>query len=86
VIRTATGLGPVTCPWRSFDDPVVQAAAKLRRHWEKGTIDVGDQLAVVIEAMEMIDGVSSHVYETWRREKREIDEANARVAKAKSKR
>lgn len=60
-VLEATGVEPVTCPWRVYEDPVVQAALVLRRRINDGVINVSEQAAVVVDAADMITAIQSHV-------------------------
>jgi len=60
-IRIDASAEPRTCPWRTYEDPVIQAAMTLRRRVLSGVVNVDDQLAIVVEAAEMISSVQSHL-------------------------
>ena len=84
-IERMLGDAPTACPWRSYGDPVVQAALALRRHWANGAIDVDQQLAVIVDAMMLIDGSQNHVEAMDARAERERRESERRMAEAQRK-
>ncbi|MFA7295715.1 MAG: hypothetical protein WC211_00850 [Dehalococcoidia bacterium] len=70
-IAEVTGSEPVTCPWRVYEDPVVQAGRVLASRIESGVVDIDRQLSVVVEAADVIRNVSSHLMMLDLRAKRE---------------
>ena len=60
-IAEVTGSEPVTCPWRVYDDPIVQAGRVLLNRIEKGVVDIDRQLAVVVDAADAIGNISAHL-------------------------
>jgi hypothetical protein len=70
-IAEVTGSEPVTCPWRVYDDPVVQAGRALLGRIESGVVDIDRQLAVVVDAADTIGNISAHLTALEMRRKRE---------------
>ena len=70
---------PTSCPWRAYGDPVVSAAMTLRRYVEAGVVQIDEQLAVVVEAMEACDAARSTIEAMDRRTERERREAEQRM-------
>lgn len=77
-----TGIEPVACPWRVYEDPVVQAGLALRLGVEKGVIDLDDQLAISVDAYRFINNIQNHVELVDLRAERELRESNQRLREA----
>jgi hypothetical protein len=72
----------VTCPWRVYDDPVVQAGRALATRIEHGVIDIDRQLAVVVDAAESMSTITAHLVSLELRRQAEKREAEANMRKA----
>lgn len=81
-IEHLTGNEPPTCPWKVYDDPVIQAALKLRHRADKGLVNIDEQLAIVVDAYELIDMISNHLEIIKMKHEREQRDAERRVAEA----
>lgn len=83
-VERLTGVAPTSCPWRAYGDPVVSAAMTLRGRVDAGVVDVDQQLAVVVEAMDACASARASVEAFDRRTEREKREAEQRAAKARN--
>jgi hypothetical protein len=81
-IAEVTGSEPVTCPWRVYDDPVVQAGRALLGRVESGVVDIDRQLAVVVDAADSIGNISAHLVALELRRKSEARTAEDNMRNA----
>jgi hypothetical protein len=81
-INDLTGNEPPTCPWAVYDDAVIQSALKLRHRADKGLVNLDEQLAITVDAYELIDKISNHLENVKMKREREQREAERRVAEA----
>lgn len=81
-IAEVTGSEPVTCPWRVYEDPVVQAGRVLASRIESGVVDIDRQLSVVVEAADVIRNVGSHLMMLDLRKRRDNRDSEENMRKA----
>ena len=81
-IERLTGIAPSACPWRVYDDPIIQSAMILRNHIEKGVVDIDEQLAIVLEAAQLITNLQSQIEVFDMREERKNREAEDNLNRA----
>lgn len=83
-MRRETGYEPPTCPWEAYSDPVVQAGIKLGNRLDKFSIPLDEELAVVVDAYELISRTQSHLEAKDRKTERERRQAEANIRNATS--
>lgn len=59
MLAEANGSEPPYCPWRAYWEPLVVEALTLRARRE--SVDIDRQLAVVVEAMDLLDGTQRRI-------------------------
>jgi hypothetical protein len=63
-VMNATGVEPMTCPWRAFDDPDVAEVMRLYRWFESGQLALAigsDPPNALVEAIGIYHGALSSV-------------------------